>query len=133
MSETSVLSPPSPFDKSSTLVQQKRPSLSKKSEAGVMTERLEKRYGSEPCILETTAVVPQGRQSQQMRHRTPSLSHGGRYRSADLSLKDLDKCSRMRARSFGQISKTLPRTAYPLPVMARKSPPIKLAVIQPGR
>lgn len=132
-SETSLLSPPSPFDRPSALASQKTFSPSKKLDAEVMTEWLEKRYGSEPCILEPSAMSLQGSESKQKHHRTPSLSYEGRYRSADLSLKGLDKCSRIRARSLGQINKPLPRTAYPMPIEMKKSPPIKLAVVHPGK
>ncbi|VDK34124.1 unnamed protein product [Taenia asiatica] len=117
MSETSLLSPPPPFDKPPTPLRQKTGSLSKKLEAA---ERMEKQYGSEPCILDAVAC---------RRHQAHALTHSGRYRSADLSLKGLDKCSRLRARSFGQCFKSLPRTSYPLPV--KKSPPVKLAVVHP--
>lgn len=119
MSETSLLSPPPPFDKPPASLRRETDSLSKKLEAA---ERMEKQYGSEPCILDAVAC---------RRHQAHPLTHSGRYRSADLSLKGLDKCSRLRARSFGQGSKSLPRTSYPLPVM-KKSPPVKLAVVHPG-
>lgn len=118
MSETSLLSPPPPFDKPPEPLRQKTGSLSKKLETA---ERIEKHYGSEPCILEAAAC---------RRHQAHTWTRSGRYRSADLSLKGLDKCSRLRARSFGQGSKSLPRTSYPLPVM-KKSPPVKLAVVHP--
>ncbi|CDI98563.1 conserved hypothetical protein [Echinococcus multilocularis] len=118
MSETSLLSPPPPFDKPPEPLRQKTGSLSKKP--GIV-ERIEKHYGSEPCILEAAAC---------RRHQAHTLTRSGRYRSADLSLKGLDKCSRLRARSFGQGSKSLPRTSYPLPVM-KKSSPVKLAAVHP--
>ncbi|KAM7535066.1 hypothetical protein Aperf_G00000096827 [Anoplocephala perfoliata] len=129
MSESSLLSPPPPFDKppiQPSMWHTKTSSLSKKLELAstqAKVERLEKRrYGSEPCILEATGAGHHG-QSQ--------ASVGGRYRSADLSVKDLDKCSRIRARSFGQGgTRSLPRTQYPLPVV-KKSPPAKLAVVHP--
>lgn len=131
MNEASVLSPPPPFDKppvQPSTWRTKTGSLSKKLELATTqakAERLEKRrYGSEPCILEAAAAG---------HHRQSQTPVGGRYRSADLSVKNLDKCSRIRARSFGQGgNRSLPRTLYPMPIV-KKSPPAKLAVVHPGR
>ncbi|VDO07617.1 unnamed protein product [Rodentolepis nana] len=129
LSETSLLSPPPPFDKQPTealTLRSKTGSLSQKLElatAQAKTEHLEKRlYGSEPCILEATAA------SQQIQAQTPiSL----RYRSNDLPPKSIEKCSRMRTCSYEKGGhRSLPKSTYPLP-MVKKSPPVKLSVVHP--
>ncbi|VDL14803.1 unnamed protein product [Hymenolepis diminuta] len=130
LSETSLLSPPPPFDKQTVGLSTQRSktgSLSQKLELATSqakAERLEKRlYGSEPCILEATAA---GRQRQS---QTPI---NFRYRSADLSQKRVDKCSRIHARSSEKGGhRSFPKLTHPMPVV-KKSSPVKLAVVHPG-
>lgn len=130
LSETSLLSPPPPFDKQTvgtSTQRSKTGSLSQKLEhatSQAKAERLEKRlYGSEPCILEATAA------SRQSQSQTP-ISF--RYRSADLSQKRIDKCSRIRARSSEKGGhRSYPKLTHPMPVVKRSSP-VKLAVVHPG-
>lgn len=129
LSETSLLSPPPPFDKQPTEVltlRSKTGSLSQKLELATTqakAEHLEKRlYGSEPCILEATAV------SQQRQAQTPTSF---RYRSADLPPKSIGRCSRMRTCSYEKGGhRSLPKSTHPL-TMVKKSPPVKLTVVHP--
>lgn len=122
-SEGSLLSPPPEFSASSATG-----TVTPRTMANLEGRRLlKKEYDSEPCVLEVV-----GKEEIKDQHH----QHMPHYRSADLSLKGLDKCSRLRARSFGQGSKPRPRTNYPL--LAEKSPPskkpypMKLSVIRPG-
>uniref|UniRef100_A0A5K3F2Y4 Protein kinase domain-containing protein n=2 Tax=Mesocestoides corti TaxID=53468 RepID=A0A5K3F2Y4_MESCO len=108
LNDASIPSPPPPFGRGAPSCQEE-PCVVKKTPA-----KLVKQYDSEPCIIEATGELQQ-------------QAHAGRYKSVDLSLKGIDKCSRFRARSFGQGSKSLPRTAYPLSVM--RSPPMNVSSI----
>nr|CDS27531.1 conserved hypothetical protein [Hymenolepis microstoma] len=129
LSETSLLSPPPPFDKQPTealTLRSKTGSLSQKLELATTqakAEHLVKRlYGSEPCILEATAA------SHQRQAQTPTSL---RYRSTDLPPKSTDKCSRMRACSYEKGGhQSLPKSTYPM-TMIKKSPPVKLSVVHP--
>lgn len=132
LSESSLLSPPPPFDKppmGTQALRTKTASLSQKLEMAssrAKAARLDKRlYGSEPCLLEAQAKAA----SCQRQSQTPI---GFRYRSADLSYKGIDKCSRIRARSSEKgAHKSLPKLSYPVPVVKRLTP-VKLAVVNSG-
>ncbi len=120
VSEASLLSPPPEFGKQTpTQMSEASTTATAKKPAQV----LKKEYDSEPCVLDAVAKHQQ--------------AHAGRYRSVDLSMKGLDKCCRLRARSFGHGSKSWPHTAYPMLVKkspgARKSPPIKLTIVRPSK